>query len=134
MKKVEAIIRPEKVDQVRRVLEEVGFPGLMLTEVEGHGKQKGVIQQWRGEQYRVEILDAASQVGSGSLPTETIASAAIGIRSANSGEDISRSLAAAFRKLPTPVIGHVHKGRLLLDLRCLDDEAGFVSQLESLRT
>lgn len=86
-----------------------------------------------GESFCVEILDAASQVGSGSLPTETIPSAAIGIRSAIDGEDITRSLAAAFRKLPTPVIGRVHKGSLLLDLRCLDDEAGFVSQMESLQ-
>ncbi len=56
MKKIEAIIRAEKVDEVRRALEKVGFPGLNLTEVEGHGKQKGVVQQWRGEQYRVELL------------------------------------------------------------------------------
>lgn len=56
MKKIEAIIRPEKMDEVRRALERVGFPGLHITEVEGHGKQKGVVQQWRGEQYRVELL------------------------------------------------------------------------------
>ena len=56
MKKIEAIIRPEKVDEVRRALEKVGFPGLNISEVEGHGKQKGVVQQWRGEQYRVELL------------------------------------------------------------------------------
>ena len=56
MKKVEAIIRPEKVDEVRRALEKVGSPGLNIAEVEGYGKQKGVIQQWRGEQYRVELL------------------------------------------------------------------------------
>jgi len=59
MKKIEAIIRPEKVDEVRRALEKVGFPGLNITEVEGHGKQKGVVQQWRGEQYRVELLPKA---------------------------------------------------------------------------
>jgi len=56
MKRIEAIIRPEKVDEVRRALEKVGFPGLNISEVEGHGKQKGVVQQWRGEQYRVELL------------------------------------------------------------------------------
>ncbi len=56
MKKIEAIVRPEKVDEVRRALEKVGFPGLNISEVEGHGKQKGVVQQWRGEQYRVELL------------------------------------------------------------------------------
>lgn len=87
-----------------------------------------------GERFCVDIRSAASQIGSGSLPTETIPSVAISIFSANAGEDITQSLAAAFRALPTPVIGHVHKGRLLLDLRCLDDEAGFIAQLESLQT
>ena len=56
MKRIEAIIRPERVTAVRQALEKVGFPGLNVTEVEGHGKQKGVVQQWRGEQYRVEML------------------------------------------------------------------------------
>ena len=59
MKRIEAIIRPEKVDEVRRALEKVGFPGLNISEVEGHGKQKGVVQKWRGEQYRVELLPKA---------------------------------------------------------------------------
>jgi len=56
MKKIEAIIRPEKVDDVRKAIEAVGYPGLTITEAEGHGKQKGVTQQWRGETYRVEFL------------------------------------------------------------------------------
>ena len=56
MKKIEAILRPEKLDEVRRALEKVGFPGLNIAEGEGHGKQKGGVQQWRGEQYRVELL------------------------------------------------------------------------------
>lgn len=56
MKRIEAIIRPEKVTAVRQALEKVGFPGLNVTEVEGHGKQKGVVQQWRGDKYRVEML------------------------------------------------------------------------------
>lgn len=59
MKKIEAIIRHEKVDEVRKALEKVGFPGLNIGEVEGHGKQKGIVQQWRGEQYRVELLPKA---------------------------------------------------------------------------
>ena len=56
MKKIEAIIRPEKLDEVRKAIEAVGYPGITITEAEGHGKQKGVIQQWRGETYRVEFL------------------------------------------------------------------------------
>jgi len=56
MKKIEAIIRPEKLDAVRSALEKAGCSGLMLTEIEGHGKQKGMVQQWRGERYKVELL------------------------------------------------------------------------------
>ncbi|MBI3615627.1 MAG: P-II family nitrogen regulator [Candidatus Omnitrophica bacterium] len=56
MKRIEAIIRPEKVTEVRQAMEKVGFPGVNLSEVEGHGKQKGVVQQWRGDKYRVELL------------------------------------------------------------------------------
>ena len=56
MKKIEAIIRPERLDIVRRALEEESYPGLTVTEVKGHGKQKGITQQWRGKEYRVELL------------------------------------------------------------------------------
>jgi len=56
MKKLEVIIRPEKLDGVRSALDKVGYTGLMITEIEGHGKQRGVVQQWRGEKYKVEYL------------------------------------------------------------------------------
>ena len=56
MFKVEAIIRPEKLEAVRQGLEKVGYSGLMISEIEGHGKQKGVVQQWRGEKYRQELI------------------------------------------------------------------------------
>ena len=56
MKKIEAVIRPERLEDVKAALEEAGYPGLMLTRIEGHGKQKGVMQQFRGRQYKVELL------------------------------------------------------------------------------
>lgn len=56
MKKIEAIIRPEKLKTVVNALEDVGYSGLMITEIEGHGKQRGIVQQWRGEKYKVEFL------------------------------------------------------------------------------
>ena len=56
MKKIEAVIRPEKLEEVRKAIEAVGYPGITITEAQGHGKQKGVVQQWRGESYRVEFL------------------------------------------------------------------------------
>ena len=56
MKKIEAIVRPEKLEDVRKALAKAGYPGMTTSEVEGHGKQKGVTQQWRGESYRVDLL------------------------------------------------------------------------------
>ena len=56
MKKIEAIVRPEKVDEIRKALEKAGYPGVTISEVEGHGKQKGVTRQWRGESYKVDLL------------------------------------------------------------------------------
>ena len=56
MKKIEAIIRPERLGMVRKALEELGYPGMTISEVKGHGRQKGLVQQWRGQEYRVDFL------------------------------------------------------------------------------
>ncbi|MCH7699294.1 MAG: P-II family nitrogen regulator [Chloroflexi bacterium] len=56
MKKIEAIIRPEKLPIVKAALEESGYPGMTITEVRGHGVQKGIKQQWRGREFIVEFL------------------------------------------------------------------------------
>ena len=56
MKKVEAIIRPETVPVVRKALEELGVKGVTITQVLGHGAQKGITQQWKGNTYRVDLL------------------------------------------------------------------------------
>ena len=56
MKKIEAIIRPEKLETVRQALEQAGYPGVSISEIEGHGMQKGTVQQWRGEQYKLQFL------------------------------------------------------------------------------
>jgi nitrogen regulatory protein P-II 1 len=56
MKKIEAIIRPEKLDDVLKAIESTGYSGVMITEIKGHGKQKGIVQQWRGGEYRVSFL------------------------------------------------------------------------------
>ena len=76
MKKVEAIIRPEKLSEVRAALERSGYPGITITEVEGHGLQKGVVQQWRGEEYRVNILPKVKiEIVMGDEEAETIVQA-----------------------------------------------------------
>jgi nitrogen regulatory protein P-II 1 len=56
VKKVEAIIRPETVPVVRRALEELGVKGVTITQVLGHGAQKGITQQWKGNTYKVDLL------------------------------------------------------------------------------
>ena len=55
-KKIEAIIREEKLDEVRVALEAAGFVGMTVTEVKGRGSQKGITLEWRAGQYRVEFL------------------------------------------------------------------------------
>ena len=57
MKHVKAIIRPEMLDNVRVALEKVGcYGGVTISEVMGHGKQKGVVQVWRGEKFHLDLL------------------------------------------------------------------------------
>ncbi len=53
MKKVEAIIRVEKFEEVKEALKRVGYPGMTKTPVEGHGQQKGLKQQFRGTTFEV---------------------------------------------------------------------------------
>lgn len=58
MKHVKAIIRPEALECVRVALEAAGcYRGITISEVLGQGKQKGVVQVWRGEKYHLEFLD-----------------------------------------------------------------------------
>jgi nitrogen regulatory protein P-II 1 len=56
MKKVEAIIRPEKLPVVRRALEDLGLGGMTITQVAGHGNQRGITQQWKGNTYTIDLL------------------------------------------------------------------------------
>jgi len=56
MKKIEAIIKPFKLDEVREALSEVGVSGLTVTEVKGFGRQKGHTELYRGAEYVVDFL------------------------------------------------------------------------------
>ena len=84
-----------------------------------------------GPAARVEVQACASQIGSGALPLRTLPSACLAIAPAVPGRGEGGWLertAAAFRALPAPVIGHIADGALRLDLRTLEDEAGFLAQ------
>ena len=83
----------------------------------------------------VELVGCQSQIGSGSLPVERLDSVALGITPSTGkrgGGAALKRIAKAFRSLPIPVIGRVHEGAFLLDLRCLEDVEAFVGQLDGL--
>ena len=56
MKKIEAVIQPFKLDEVRAALESVGVEGITISEVKGHGRQKGHTEVYRGLEYKVDLL------------------------------------------------------------------------------
>jgi len=56
MKKIEAIIRPEKLETVREALAEFAVMGMTVTEVSGRGRQMGITLQWRAGEYKVDLL------------------------------------------------------------------------------
>ena len=81
----------------------------------------------------VEAVDCASQIGSGALPVDLLPSIALAVQPRRAKGRTLDALAAAFRALPIPVIGRLHQGALLFDLRCLEDETGFLTQLDQLK-
>lgn len=56
MKKIEAIIQPHKLDEVKEALKSAGIDGITITEVRGHGRQKGHKEVYRGMEYEVDLL------------------------------------------------------------------------------
>lgn len=92
-----------------------------------------VVARFVGDAFRVRIEHCSSQIGSGSLPVERLASAAIIVEptAAKGGGRALKSLAERLRELPTPVLGRISQNALWLDLRCLraEDEALLVAEL-----
>ena len=56
MKKILAIIRPDKLEEVKQALEEIGCHGLTVKEVRGRGRQLGITESYRGHDYKVDLL------------------------------------------------------------------------------
>ena len=87
--------------------------------------------------YRVSTVRMKSQIGSGSLPVDTLPSAGLAIAPELSGKrgvgTALDALSTALRELPMPVIGRIGDDQLLLDCRCLDDAAPLIAQLGTLR-
>ena len=90
------------------------------------------VKEWA----EVLIKPCHSQIGSGSLPLDLLPSIAfelIPIAKKGQTDELLNNLARGFRRLPKPVIGRIHDGRLILDLRCLRDTETFQRQLANLR-
>ncbi len=85
-----------------------------------------------GTAWQVAAVPCKSQIGSGALPVDALPGTGIAITPAGKKMDAGR-LAAAFRALPVPVIGHLKDSALVFDLRCLDQEDEFVTQLKNLK-
>jgi L-seryl-tRNA(Ser) seleniumtransferase len=80
----------------------------------------------------VSVEPTLSQIGSGSLPVERLPSSALVIRPVQKKGGVLHEVEAALRGLSIPVIGRIAEGTLRLDLRCLEDEDGFVAQLKKM--
>src|SRR5438874_13233087 len=78
----------------------------------------------------IALIETKSQIGSGALPISLLPSAALALRplAARSGAAVE-ALARALRAMPIPIIGRIEAGRVILDLRCLEDETAFIAQL-----
>jgi L-seryl-tRNA(Ser) seleniumtransferase len=87
-----------------------------------------------GDAFAVDVIACKSQVGSGSVPQQTLESAGIAIRpkgAKGGGRDVAR-LADALRRLPVPVIGRIEDQAVVLDLRCVDDEKQLAEDIAGL--
>jgi len=92
---------------------------------------KPELERALGPAFIVTVTDCASQIGSGALPLSTVPSAGLAIAPQDGSGTALTALASSLRALPLPVIGRIEKGAFVLDLRCLDDENGFLHNLSS---
>jgi L-seryl-tRNA(Ser) seleniumtransferase len=122
-------------DRLPERLPTLGFLTRPLDDIRAQAERvAGPAARALDDGFEVACGACTSQIGSGALPLETIPSAGLAITprvKKHAGRQLEM-LVSAFRRLPIPVIGHIEKGALILDFRCLDDETAFVEQLEKL--
>ena len=144
MKKIEAIIKPFKLDEVKEALQEVGLQGITVTEAKGFGRQKGHTELYRGAEYVVDFLPKVKieivlgdemvekaveairraaqtgRIGDGKIFVSNIEEA-IRIRTGESGLDaIRRAGPAAFSSSPVTKGNAIHDDRQ----KCHEDDQG----------
>lgn len=128
---LEAVLRlhadPERLAQQLPTLRWLARPADAIEALAR--RLRPALAAWAGARASVDVVPVHSQVGSGAMPADRLASHALRLVPAgrSSGKALDR-LAASLRALPAPVIGRIADGALLLDVRCLDDEAGFTAQ------
>jgi L-seryl-tRNA(Ser) seleniumtransferase len=132
---LEAVLRlyadPERLRTMLPTLRFLTRPPAEI-ETQAHRLLPAVESALRGKA-GAEVIPVRSQIGSGSLPVDLVASHAIAIAAPGKRRNaLAAGIAAAFRALPVPVIGRVSDGAFLMDLRCLEHEDEFVDQLKHL--
>src|SRR4026209_1588398 len=88
MKKIEAIIQPFKLEEVKEALKGIGIDGMTITEVRGHGRQKGHKEVYRGQEYTVDLLPQVTieMVVAASRSDEVIRTVISAARTGNIGD------------------------------------------------
>jgi L-seryl-tRNA(Ser) seleniumtransferase len=131
---LEAVLRlhadPERLRERSPTLRQLARPEAEIAAL--GARLLATAQAYLGPVAELELVICQSQIGSGSLPVDRLPSRALALRPKTKGGKAVEALAARFRRLPIPVIGRIADGRLLFDLRCLEDEAGFCRQLDLL--
>ena len=121
-----AYLSPATVAQTLPAYRMIGRP---LAEIEDLARaMRPHVERWVGERARVEVVNGESQVGSGSLPEAALPTRLIALTPVTGDAD---ELAHELRQLTPPVIGRVHGGKVLLDLRALLEPEALVSAFES---
>lgn len=133
---LEAVLRLyANPDRLKQELPTLRWLTRSLADIEAQAQRMlPAVNAALGPQVEARIIACASQIGSGSLPLDALPSAGIALEAPTKRRGAAAEmLATAFRALPVPVIGRIKDGAFMLDLRCLDDDAGFIAQLDQLR-
>lgn len=101
-------------------------------EAQAH-RLRPTVADWVGELADVDVAPVQSQIGSGSLPVDLLPSFALRLTPRERSGRAPDRLARRLRALPVPVIGRVSEGSVLLDMRCLEDEAAFARAFDAAR-
>ena len=132
---LEAVLRLYRdPDRLKAELPTVAFLTRPAAEIEAQAHRLlPAVRAAAGDSVEAGVREVRSQIGSGSLPLDLIASHAISLAiPGRRRHAFAAEIARAFRELPVPVLGRIHDGAFVMDLRCLDHEEEFVAQLGSL--